>query len=126
MGVAFPLSEVISTYIPPSFYESFYLYLYIGSMVFLLFMYATLLWGRPNPKTIYTTSVNQNKKSPRRNSSCSSNSGNESDRESETGSSGNNRRLNVTISPPPRRPSLLPVSGSGQQHYGSFYLRMGA
>lgn len=68
MGVAFPMAEVISTYIPPSFYEVskphkslanpaqahcsaprqvYYLYLYIGSMFFLLFMYATLLWGRP-------------------------------------------------------------------------------
>uniref|UniRef100_A0A1B0GKF6 Uncharacterized protein n=2 Tax=Lutzomyia longipalpis TaxID=7200 RepID=A0A1B0GKF6_LUTLO len=93
-------------------------------MVFLLFMYATLLWGRPKPP--YTTSVKQTKAPPRRTSSCSSNSGNESDRESETGSSGNNRHLNIAISPPPRRPSLLPVSGSGQQHYGSFYLRMGA
>lgn len=74
MGIAFPMAEVISTYIPPSFYEvrpfrrcffladnsplrntlpdsvcfqGFYLYLYIGSMVFLLFMYTTLLWGKP-------------------------------------------------------------------------------
>lgn len=28
-------------------FQSFYLYLYIGSIVFLLFMYITLLWGRP-------------------------------------------------------------------------------
>lgn len=83
MGIAFPMAEVISTYIPPSFYEvidtyffylhglanmdklcvaccwckislfiylqGFYLYLYIGSMVFLLFMYVTLIWGKPKP-----------------------------------------------------------------------------
>lgn len=90
MGIAFPMAEVISTYIPPSFYEVrikreqilqsliycpmckndgsqiaissiitqrsfyslrffqvFYLYLYIGSMLFLFFMYTTLIWGRP-------------------------------------------------------------------------------
>lgn len=47
MGIAFPMAEVISTYIPPSFYEVFYLYLYIGSMLFLFFMYATLIWGKP-------------------------------------------------------------------------------
>lgn len=90
MGIAFPMAEVISTYIPPSFYEVnidkstssfnhpsakmmyhtlqfhqssrhdvvspsfffsilqvFYLYLYVGSMLFLFFMYTTLIWGRP-------------------------------------------------------------------------------
>lgn len=43
MGTAFPMAEVISTYIPPSFYEAYYLYLYIGSMFFLLYMYTVLL-----------------------------------------------------------------------------------
>nr|CAI5864058.1 unnamed protein product [Callosobruchus analis] len=43
MGTAFPMAEVISTYIPPSFYEAYYLYLYIGSMFFLLYMYAVLI-----------------------------------------------------------------------------------
>lgn len=42
MGIAFPMAEVISTYIPPSFYEAFYLYLYFGSMIFLVYMYAML------------------------------------------------------------------------------------
>ena len=42
MGIAFPMAEVISSYIPPSFYEGFYLYLYIGSMLFLLVMYLTM------------------------------------------------------------------------------------
>lgn len=43
MGTAFPMAEVISTYIPPSFYEVYYLYLYIGSMFFLLYMYMVLV-----------------------------------------------------------------------------------
>lgn len=43
MGTAFPMAEVISTYVPPSFYEAYYLYLYIGSMFFLLYMYMVLL-----------------------------------------------------------------------------------
>lgn len=29
--------------------QGFYLYLYVGSMLFLLFMYATIIWGRPKP-----------------------------------------------------------------------------
>lgn len=48
MGIAFPMAEVISSYIPPSFYEAFYLYLYFGSMIFLLCMYAMMLKnGKP-------------------------------------------------------------------------------
>lgn len=49
MGIAFPMAEVISTYIPPSFYEAFYLYLYIGSMLFLFVMYA-FMCGDGEPK----------------------------------------------------------------------------
>ncbi|KAF7273626.1 hypothetical protein GWI33_013670 [Rhynchophorus ferrugineus] len=50
MGTAFPMAEVISTYIPPSFYEAYYLYLYIGSMFFLLYMYTVLLRDKRNMK----------------------------------------------------------------------------
>ncbi|XP_030763669.1 proton channel OtopLc-like isoform X2 [Sitophilus oryzae] len=50
MGTAFPMAEVISTYIPPSFYEAYYLYLYIGSMFFLLYMYTVLLRDKRNIK----------------------------------------------------------------------------
>ncbi|KYM81239.1 Otopetrin-2 [Atta colombica] len=51
MGIAFPMAEVISTYIPPSFYEAFYLYLYFGSMIFLVYMYA-MLFGDSKTKSI--------------------------------------------------------------------------
>lgn len=80
MGIAFPMSEVISTHIPHSFYEvtvcnylfrlhclhcvfnvhiidpqGYYLYLYFGSMAFLFYMYAMLLKGKPT-----MTPVNNN------------------------------------------------------------------
>lgn len=51
MGTAFPMAEVISTYIPPSFYEAYYLYLYIGSMFFLLYMYTVLLRDKRRMKS---------------------------------------------------------------------------
>lgn len=44
------MAEVISTYIPPSFYEVYYLYLYIGSMFFLLYMYTVLLRDKKKRK----------------------------------------------------------------------------
>lgn len=50
MGTAFPMAEVISTYIPPSFYEAYYLYLYIGSMFFLFYMYMVLLRDKRRSK----------------------------------------------------------------------------
>ncbi|XP_064555553.1 proton channel OtopLc isoform X1 [Drosophila montana] len=114
MGVAFPMAEVISTYIPPSFYEVYYLYLYIGSMIFLLFMYATLLWGRPKLPVPMATSPSK--------SAAKVNASDSMD-ESDTDSTSSHRRI-----PPPiqvRRPSLLSPLGR-QHHYGSFYLRMGA
>ncbi|MPC97169.1 hypothetical protein E2C01_092467 [Portunus trituberculatus] len=43
MGMAFPVAEVISHNIPISFYNGFYLYLYIGSIVFLVYAYLFLL-----------------------------------------------------------------------------------
>lgn len=47
MGIAFPMAEVISTFIPPSYFEVYYLYLYIGSMLFLLFMYISVICCSP-------------------------------------------------------------------------------
>ncbi|XP_046395427.1 proton channel OtopLc-like [Ischnura elegans] len=39
-GIAFPVAEVISAHVPPTFHEGFYLYLYCGSMLFLLYLCA--------------------------------------------------------------------------------------
>ncbi|CAB3372568.1 Hypothetical predicted protein [Cloeon dipterum] len=39
MGIAFPMAEVISTHVPVSYYEGFYLYLYFVSLIFLFSMY---------------------------------------------------------------------------------------
>ncbi|XP_050730889.1 uncharacterized protein LOC127005808 isoform X2 [Eriocheir sinensis] len=43
MGMAFPIAEVISHDIPISFYNGFYLYLYVGSILFLVYAYVFLL-----------------------------------------------------------------------------------
>ncbi|XP_058127181.1 proton channel OtopLc [Anopheles ziemanni] len=124
MGIAFPMAEVISTYIPPSFYEGFYLYLYIGSMVFLLFMYTTLLWGKPKTPTtspVKKQNVAGMKKVLRRTSTtCSTDSGEQSDSEDETISS------SPKVPVQTRRMSLSAGAASRLQHFGSFYLRMGA
>lgn len=100
MGIAFPMAEVISTYIPPSFYEAFYLYLYFGSMIFLVYMYAMLFRdSKSKPKK-------QKDVSDLDSSRSSSGAGGDSDA-AETG-----------------YPHVNPIRPA--QHYGSFYLRMGA
>ncbi|XP_055846549.1 proton channel OtopLc [Episyrphus balteatus] len=122
MGIAFPMAEVISTYIPPSFYEVYYLYLYIGSMLFLFFMYATLLWGRPKIPLSIGSPTKSSSSKKRTSTSASSESMDESDTESSN--STDSKPIPSTI-PSARRPSLLAPLGR-QHHYGSFYLRMGA
>lgn len=40
MGIAFPVTDVISTKTTPSFYQGFYLYLYVVSVAFVILVYA--------------------------------------------------------------------------------------
>ncbi|XP_072745574.1 proton channel OtopLc isoform X1 [Anoplolepis gracilipes] len=101
MGIAFPMAEVISTYIPPSFYEAFYLYLYFGSMIFLVYMYAMLCRDNKSKPTEKQKDV--------------------SDLDSSRSSSGAGGDSDTPENGCPHMHSGRPV-----QHYGSFYLRMGA
>ncbi|CAG2113505.1 unnamed protein product, partial [Medioppia subpectinata] len=48
IGVCFPMAEVISHRIPIGWYEGFYLYLYMGSILFLIFVYLFLLHRHHN------------------------------------------------------------------------------
>ncbi|XP_026271834.2 proton channel OtopLc-like isoform X2 [Frankliniella occidentalis] len=121
MGIAFPMAEVISTYIPPSFYEGFYLYLYFGSMLFLLYMYAMLL------KDKAAASVSNSFKRSKRTKSISSNS--DSDSAPPSPSPHTDTELSTaTEQERYRAAAYRRQSGQfyHQQHYGSFYLRMGA
>ncbi|XP_014257127.1 otopetrin-2-like isoform X2 [Cimex lectularius] len=113
MGIAFPMAEVISTHIPPSFYEGFYLYLYFGSMAFLFYMYAMLLKDDPSNKTPPPPETER----PQRDT-MSSSSG-----ECESGSASGRDTNPSYTEREPSRPAKPQVPF---QHYGSFYLRMGA
>ncbi|XP_075212562.1 proton channel OtopLc-like [Lycorma delicatula] len=131
MGIAFPMAEVISTHIPPSFYEGFYLYLYLGSMAFLFYMYAMLLRKEPKPKSNNST-TNGNSDSLKR-----ANNENSSTNSSDECESGRDTRQNYVTDTEMSttateshiyrgynnnmKPTAVPF-----QHYGSFYLRMGA
>uniref|UniRef100_V5G3P9 Otopetrin-2 n=1 Tax=Anoplophora glabripennis TaxID=217634 RepID=V5G3P9_ANOGL len=43
LGMAFPITEIISKDVQPFFYQGFYLYLYLGSISFVAYMYASLI-----------------------------------------------------------------------------------
>ncbi|RZB54426.1 otopetrin-2-like [Asbolus verrucosus] len=43
LGMAFPITEIISKDVRPFFYQGFYLYLYVGSISFVAYMYATFV-----------------------------------------------------------------------------------
>lgn len=46
LGIAFPMTDVLSVKAPNKFYQGFYLYLYIGSIAFVAFMYIDHLRSR--------------------------------------------------------------------------------
>jgi hypothetical protein len=43
LGIAFPITTIISNKAPPSFYQGFYLFLYLTSVAFVIFVYSTHL-----------------------------------------------------------------------------------
>ncbi|XP_060532018.1 proton channel OtopLc-like [Cylas formicarius] len=116
MGTAFPMAEVISTYIPPSFYEAYYLYLYIGSMFFLLYMYTVLLRDKRKLKKKIREKVN---KSVETKEESISDEESDNDTTSASVSSIEDQKYRP-------RNSSISTSSEKHNHYGSFYLRMGA
>lgn len=46
LGMAFPITEIISKDVRPFFYQGFYLYLYLGSISFVAYMYGTFIRER--------------------------------------------------------------------------------
>lgn len=128
-------------------HQAFYLYLYIVSMIFLLFMYVTLLWGRPKLSAQQLASnmqINRPQPPPISPESVRD-SGEESDQESSLDEMPHRRsHVSIVMPPqsqtvsapapilPPRRHSFLMVgTGTSSGHnkgssHGSFYLRMGA
>lgn len=43
LGIAFPVTEVLSSRVSTHYYQGYYLFLYLGSIGFMTFMYMTLL-----------------------------------------------------------------------------------
>nr|CAD7444717.1 unnamed protein product [Timema bartmani] len=117
LGLAFPLAQIMSAKVPPSFYEScqlsvstkeamgllykgFYLYLYFVSMLFLLCMYGLVLKQKAVESVLLGTNKSHNRQA-------------ETDGDTDA-------MLEAGIKP------KTPTVTAKRSRYGSFYLRMGA
>ncbi|EFX69506.1 hypothetical protein DAPPUDRAFT_62148, partial [Daphnia pulex] len=89
MGLAFPMTEVISNHVPSFSYLGFYLYLYFGSIAYFFFVFFNMLKNRAAKGNRYFELKEMN------------------DDHSEDSPSRS-------------------LEKAGTQHYGSFYLRIGA
>ena len=106
LGLAFPMAEVISEKVPRGYYQIFYVYLFLGSLVYLLVIYIDLIkvksscgLFRKKPKK----NIQQHQNLSRNTSVVGNNSSHSSDYVD-----------GISKLPRPR------------VHYGSFYLRLGA
>ncbi|XP_059060061.1 proton channel OtopLc-like [Achroia grisella] len=54
LGLAFPVTEVIANGVPDTYYQGFYLYLYLVSLLFVIFQYATLMRQKAVTLIIHT------------------------------------------------------------------------
>ncbi|CAL4067730.1 unnamed protein product, partial [Meganyctiphanes norvegica] len=111
MGMAFPMAEVISTEkVPFTFYIGFYLYLYIGSILFLVYVYLFLLRTTTIPPPIKSKfrSLSRMASKDSRLSACS-------DAEADRAS------MATTF-----KTQNYKYSYSDNNNHGSMYLKMGA
>ncbi len=97
LGLAFPMAEVISDNVPRGYYQLFYVYLFMGSLLFLFCIYIDLL------RTRAMQTGNKTKRDKPKRGSRQIGQEDQIDRTTE-----------VNAVPRPRA------------HYGSFYLRLGA
>ncbi|TRY73602.1 hypothetical protein TCAL_10164 [Tigriopus californicus] len=107
LGLAFPMSEVISSQVPRGYYQLFYVYLFLGSLLYLLFVYIDLLRNRAHRAVLRRRNWMENikKKIVIGDVKAANPSGD---------------------STFPTEDELKQLSPSPMQVYGSFYIRMGA
>ncbi|XP_027206176.2 proton channel OtopLc-like isoform X1 [Dermatophagoides pteronyssinus] len=116
IGLCFPIAEVISHRIPISWYEGFYLYLYMGSILFLIFVYIFLLNRKRKPFAQFRRSISaimvRNTIREKNNDGCTGGIGSNNDAYDATDNSIDEEHYEFD----PQQ----------QAQCGSFYLRVGA
>ncbi|XP_063585811.1 proton channel OtopLc-like [Penaeus indicus] len=136
MGMAFPIAEVISHDIPVTFYNGFYLYLYIGSIIFLVYAYMFLLRAINLPTEQikskfhslrnYMAMPDLHMVFPHRNSSQQEGTGRMASRESHLsgGSELDKESDRASVNTMSFKPAKYTLTESN--NHGSMYLKMGA
>ncbi|XP_042217776.1 proton channel OtopLc-like isoform X2 [Homarus americanus] len=136
MGMAFPIAEVISHDIPISFYNGFYLFLYIGSIIFLVYAYIFLLRSLNLPTEhlkskfqslrSYMAMPDLNMVFPRRNTAQHEGTGRMSSRDSRLSgcSDADNESDRASVNTLSFKAPKLAITES--TNHGSMYLKMGA
>ena len=135
LGLAFPMAEQISHEVSIGTYQLFYVYLYLGSLLFLIFIYFDLIRTKAKNvvvskkdivmKKASTISQSENNSSSTSNRlECQISTSQNRQRTSVNSNSGGGDRENNTQEKTSTVESL-PVIPRPRVHYGSFYLRVG-
>ena len=127
LGLAFPMAEQISEEISVGTYQLFYVYLYLGSLLFLIFVYIDVMRTkasntvskkvkragsiRQSENLSGTSNQTEGRAVNQKNHTLSKHSGNINDIE-------NNPERPISV-------DKIPVVPRPRVHYGSFYLRIG-
>ena len=146
LGLAFPMAEVISDSVPHGYYQLFYVYLFLGSLLFLLFIYIDLLRTRARQSLISRRRKRRESKSASNHANMLTNQLNRSGRDSGSGLGGSELSPGGSVSDGDdltdarggRQVGVAALMGRGSNssskenllprprvHYGSFYLRLG-
>ncbi|UXI21655.1 ribonuclease H1 [Sarcoptes scabiei] len=130
IGLCFPIAEVISHRIPISWYEGFYLYLYMGSILFLIFVYIFLLNRKRKPfekfRRLLSKSIVWKKKSSIRSKPHDSQDINGVENPDERKSELNQRQQQWEKTDNSIDEEHYEFDPTQQPQCGSFYLRVGA
>ena len=148
LGLAFPMAEVISDSVPHGYYQLFYVYLFLGSLLFLLFIYIDLLRTRARQSLISRRRKRRESKSASNHANMLTNQLNRSGRDSGSALGGSELSPGGSVSDGDdltdarggggRQVGVAALMGRGSNssskenllpmprvHYGSFYLRLG-
>ena len=137
LGLAFPMAEQISHEVSIGTYQLFYVYLYLGSLLFLVFIYFDLIRTKAKSVVVSKKDIVMKKTSTLSQSENNSSSQMTSNRLECQISSQNRQRTSVNSnsnggaenenSSQDKTSTIenLPVIPRPRVHYGSFYLRVG-
>jgi len=130
LGFALPLSKSVSNKVIPAYYEAFYIYLYVGSLLFIAYVYIFLINPKtklPNLPTVEFCNLSKGFTFPTNidhNGPLDSTATSQSTFEDETGDASFIKFSQST--PFRKRSNTNKISYQTEGNFGSFYLRLGA